>query len=123
MQRKTDSTTSYGNLNTVLMFIVLGTLGFLGVKATSNNEQLVKFEERGRAVQSALERLDHSLSDLVSRREFDGAAAKSATDFQAIQTEIARINVRLRELDLAYLELKGDLIKLHAQPGGEGRKN
>ena len=106
------------------MFIVLGTLGFLGVKATSNNEQLAKFEERGKAVQAALERLDHSISDLVSRREFDATTAKSVSEFQAIQTEIARINVRLRELDLAYLELKGDLIKLRAaQPGLEGRKD
>jgi hypothetical protein len=100
------------NLNTILMFIVIGTLGFIGLKSTDNNERLVQLEERGKSAEATLLRLERALGELVTRREFDASLAKTATEYQVVQTELARINVRLRELDLLYLELKGNLLKL-----------
>jgi hypothetical protein len=74
------------NLNSILLFIVLGVGGWVGGETRSS--ALAVAEMRG-----TLRRVDETMSNSVPRREFE-------LRILAVETKLAEINVRLHDMDV-----------------------
>jgi len=85
------------NFNSVLMFIVLGVLGWLGVETRATSLGLAEMRTAqnmiSRSNSEAFGRMEDHLNNSVPRREFD-------LRIVAIEARLTEINVRLHELDL-----------------------
>jgi hypothetical protein len=73
------------NLNSLLLFIVLGVGGWVGSETRSNALAVAE-------MRATIRRIDEAMSNAVPRREFELRVL-------AVETKLAEINVRLHDLD------------------------
>lgn len=77
--------TNIVNLNSLLLFIVLGVGGWVGSETRSNALAVVE-------MRATIRRIDEAMSNAVPRREFE-------LRILAVETKLAEINVRLHDYD------------------------
>jgi hypothetical protein len=91
------------NFNSLLMFILLGVLGWLGMETRATSLSLIEVKTvqniSNKATGEALSRLEGTMNNSVSRREFEGRVL-------AAEAQLAQISVKLREIDLALVKLQ-----------------
>jgi predicted negative regulator of RcsB-dependent stress response len=94
------------NFNTVLMFVLLGLIGWLGYTTFDNSKtlsaQAAVNSESWKHVNENLTEIKRKLDDAVTRREFDAKTIQT-------ETRLSELTIRLREIDIAILELKSTL--------------
>lgn len=91
------------NVNTILMAVVLAVMSWLGAEVRGTALALVELRATASITAKnnaeALARLETAMNGSVSRREYDAKLA-------AVESELARINIRLRELDVSMMKLQ-----------------
>jgi hypothetical protein len=91
------------NLNTILMAVVLAVLSWLGTEVRSTALGLAELRATASVTAKtnaeSFARLETAMNGSVSRREYDAKLA-------AVESELARINIRLRELDVSLMRMQ-----------------
>jgi hypothetical protein len=107
-----DSVMSKHSLfNSFLLAVCLAVMGWVAHKAADSGERIAAMQaaldavkessaKAERASAEALSRMERKVDDLVPRREFDAKML-------ALETEQHKTEIRLREIDLEILKLKG----------------
>lgn len=94
------------NFNTVLMFVLLGLIGWLGYTTFDNSKTLAAQAainvESWKHVNESLNEIKAKLNDAVTRREFDSKTIQT-------ETRLSELTIRLREIDISILELKASI--------------
>lgn len=98
------------NLNTILMFVLMGIMGWLGYTTFDNSKtiaaQTAATSQFLKNIDESLDKVEKKLDDAVMRREFDSKMIQW-------ETKLSELTLRMRELDIAILEMKH---RLQVQP-------
>ena len=86
------------NFNTVLMFALIGLVGWMAAETRSNSLKLASVETRQSTQADSLARLETKLDGNIGRREYDAEIA-------SIKTKLAEISIRLREIDVSLAKM------------------
>jgi hypothetical protein len=91
------------NFNSLLMFALLGLVGWMATETRSNGLALTEVRTTqaltGKSNAEALGRLEGALNNSVSRREFDGRVL-------AIEARLAEVSLKMREIDISLMRLQ-----------------
>lgn len=101
----------FGFFNSVLVAVCLAVSAWVGNKAAQSGEQLAALSTQLTAIKDSaakserqtadgLARLERKLDEAVTRREFDARIL-------VVEAEQRKQDIRLREIDLEILKLKG----------------
>lgn len=94
----TDDADKSMNFNSILMFIVLGVLGWLGFETRSTSIGLAEIRTaqtiNNRDNAASMIRMEDHLNSSVPRREFD-------LRIIAVETKLADMNLRIHEMEIS----------------------
>lgn len=86
-------------INTALLTVCLGVMGWVGIKATESAEVVAGLKVSVQGVSESVSKIERRLEDTVSRREYD-------VRILAIEAAQRSTDARLREIDVELLKLK-----------------
>ena len=97
-------------INSALMAITLGVMGWVGHKAAENAEQLAGMRASVEAVKEATTKADSSQSEALLRMERKLDEMVPRREFEAklllVEAEQRKSDIKLREIDMEILRLK-----------------